>query len=724
MRRRQFLKTSVMAGASALLLRGRAWPYDQSPTGVTKFVVPLPGLGPTGIPVLTPNTTRFPGKDFYEVQVAQYTQQVHPAIPPTTFWGYADATTKNHRYLGGVIVAKRNRPVRLRVTNLLPASHMLPVDPTQLDPGENARTDKIAVHLHGGLVQWRYDGGPYNWFSNANNPGGFVHGPSFINGDGDGAAIYDYPNNQSARLQWYHDHAHGITRQNAYAGIASAYLITDEAETLLVQGGVLPNFPGYPLGVPLIIQDKTFWDGGGNDPDYNLVVPAANVGSLWYPHVYEPNGPAPSGRWDLGLATDSLPPVSAVPEFFADTILVNGAPYPTFGPLPPRRMRFRFLNGSQARFYNLQLYVADGSPDGITLAPLATGEVDPNGNPIQAPTNAAGPAFIQIGTEGGFLPHPAVFSADGSNVNSNLVMGWKTTVDPLDPTNFTANRYNLLVAPAERPDVIIDFRGFEGQRLILYNDAPAPFPGGDVRNDYYPGSPDQSAIGGAPTPVPGNGPDTRILMRFEVGTSGAIRELSFEQTVNALKVALPVTFLVTQPPTNITPSGPALVKTLNEDFDKYGRLRQVLGTNVGGVEYLASPTEVAHRGEVQRWQIFNLTGDTHPMRFHLVNVVIRKREYWAFDSLGSPLLNGQGLPYAIPGSEHPVDENDKGWKETVRINPGEIVTVDMKFDMPSGAPPSPRLQASYGITGAEYVWHCHILEHEEHDMMRPLVVLG
>src|SRR5207253_1851361 len=110
MRRRQFLKTSVMAGASALLLRGRAWPYDQSPTGVTKFVVPLPGLGPTGIPVLTPNTTRFPGKDFYEVQVAQYTQQVHPAIPPTTFWGYADATTKNHRYLGGVIVAKRNRP--------------------------------------------------------------------------------------------------------------------------------------------------------------------------------------------------------------------------------------------------------------------------------------------------------------------------------------------------------------------------------------------------------------------------------------------------------------------------------------------------------------------------------------------------------------------------------------------------------------------------------------
>jgi len=192
--------------------------------------------------------------------------------------------------------------------------------------------------------------------------------------------------------------------------------------------------------------------------------------------------------------------------------------------------------------------------------------------------------------------------------------------------------------------------------------------------------------------------------------------------VNTLKVALPITFLVTQPPTNIKPTS-VQVKTLNEDFDKYGRLRQVLGTDVGGVEYLAAPTEVAHRGEVQRWQIYNLTGDTHPMHFHLVNVVVKKRENWAYTvdpTLGTiPLLPLQ----VVPGSEHPVDTNDQGWKETVRINPGEVVTVDMKFDMPLGAPNSPRLEASYGIKGAEYVWHCHILEHEEHDMMRPLVVL-
>jgi spore coat protein A len=110
------------------------------------------------------------------------------------------------------------------------------------------------------------------------------------------------------------------------------------------------------------------------------------------------------------------------------------------------------------------------------------------------------------------------------------------------------------------------------------------------------------------------------------------------------------------------------------------------------------------------------------MHFHLVNVAVRKRERWKFDpQSGAPILPLQ----PISGSARPADPNEQGWKETVRMNPGEVVTVDMKFDLPAGklAPPSPRLQASYGITGFEYVWHCHILEHEEHDMMHALVVI-
>ena len=728
--RRVFLKTSTMAIAGTFLLRGTAWPFTQSPTGVTKFLATLPALGLGGannlgnyITVLSPNKTKYPGTDYYEIVAKQFTQQLHPSIPPTTFWGYADAASKDTKYLGGVIVAKSGTPVKLKIANRLPAAHILPVDPTAVDPSMAAevggRVDRIAVHLHGGLVQWTSDGGPFAWFSNPEN-GGFIHGSSFLNGAGPGSAIYDYPNDQSARFLWYHDHAYGITRLNAYAGLATGYLITDEAETIMVKSGLLPDLGGaFPLGIPLVIQDKTFWDGpGGNDPAYADVVSGAKVGSAWYPHIYE-GPPLPTmaippladgiGRWDNpGVPT---PPISLIPEFYSDTMLVNGAPYPKL-PVAPRRYRFRLLNGSQARVYNLQLYVADSSADGITLKPSAT-ETDPNNIPLQIATNPPGPRMIQIGTEGGILPAPVVLGS--------VPLGYFRSNTPGDPKDGNVNRYNLLLAPAERADVIVDFRGFEGRSVILYNDASAPFPGGDIRNDYYPGGPDFTSVGGAPSPAPGQGPDTRILMRFEVSTSGAVRELTFNQTLDGLKVALPLAFASTQPlfPPPVSNLHPKQ-KTLNEGFDNYGRLIQKLGVTADGTDYLSIPTEIASHGEVQTWQIFNLTGDTHPMHFHLVNVAVVKREAWRFESDGSPVL-----PLTpIPGTARPPDPNERGWKETVRMNPGEVVTVTMKFDLPKGAPApaSPRLKASYGITGAEYVWHCHILEHEEHDMMHALVV--
>jgi FtsP/CotA-like multicopper oxidase with cupredoxin domain len=277
-----------------------------------------------------------------------------------------------------------------------------------------------------------------------------------------------------------------------------------------------------------------------------------------------------------------------------------------------------------------------------------------------------------------------------------------------------------LLAPAERADIIVDFKDAPaGSEVILYNDAPAPFPGGDIRNDYYGNDVDLTSIGGAPRTVPGYGPDTRVIMKFVVG-SATVSELNFKQTLEALALALPITFRTTQPPLGIEPNDGDKVKTLNEDFDSYGRLRQRLGSPDVS-DYLATPLDVARPGEVQRWKIYNLTGDTHPMHFHLVNVAVRKREAWKFDpATGDPILPLR----PIIGSARPADPNEQGWKETVRVDPGEVVTVDMKFDLPPGklAPPSPRLQASYGIKGAEYVWHCHILEHEEHDMMHSLVI--
>ncbi len=271
--------------------------------------------------------------------------------------------------------------------------------------------NRIATHLHGGFTPWFSDGTPFQWFT----PGG-THGASFMNVPGTnppaGTATYYYPMDQSARFVWYHDHAMGITRTNAYAGIASALIITDDFEsgpTGLIASGLLPALASA-LDIPLVIQDKTFVPDNvlTQDPTWQW----GQSGRLWYPHVYEPTsvggtGPNPScadnpkGRWDYGPCAEhpavlpnnsfyTLPtPASVVAEAFFDTILVNGGLYPVVSVLP-KRVRFRMLNGSQARFYHLNLY------------PESTSQ------PGEANTATAGPIMYQIGTEGGFLPAVAV----------------------------------------------------------------------------------------------------------------------------------------------------------------------------------------------------------------------------------------------------------------------------------------------------------------------------
>jgi spore coat protein A len=712
----------MAAAAGCYAATGHGFRRDKL-KGVPKFSATLPGLGPDQannfgnyIPVLSPDTMTFPGTDYYQIVAQQFTQTLHSAIGASRFWGYSDAKKPHNEYLGGVIVAKQGRPVKLKVTNSLPPQHILPMDPTVIDtPMVDAiggRVDRITVHLHGGIVPWASDGGPCSWFTNPANPGGFAHGASFVNRAADsGSGIYDYPNNQSARFVWYHDHAYGVTRLNAYAGLASAYIITDDAESEMIKSGILPEIPDYPLGIPLIIQDKSFFDP---DVDSAYPVTGARKGDIWYPYAYH-NTPVPPmklpaqcgkvGRWKVSGGMP--PPVSLVPEAFFDTNLVNGAPYPVLR-VSPRRYRFRVLNAAQARFYNLQLYTADRSSDGITLG--ETSDIDANGNRIKVPRNPAGPRIIQIGKDSGFLPVPVVLNDPPQPIGFLSSTG-------NDPRNGNANRYNLLLAPGERADIIVDFRGFEGQSIILYNDAPAPFPMGDIRNDYYPGAPDLTCIGGAAPAVPGRGPDTRTVMRFEVKRSGSVKEPDFNATVLGLASALTAAYRQTQPLRPAEESEPR-IKTLDEGFDSHGRLLQQLGSpDVSG--YLSMPVDIAYKGEAQVWQIYNLTGDTHPMHLHLANVQIVKRETWASDADGKPVFPLR----AVPGTARPPDPNEAGWKETVRMNPGEVTTIIMKFDMPGSAPPSPRLKADYGIDGAEYVWHCHILEHEEHDMMHALVIM-
>ena len=379
-------------------------------------------------------------------------------------------------------------------------------------------------------------------------------------------------------------------------------------------------------------------------------------GDLWYPSEYDPS--------DLGPFADPLPFPSCVPEFFGDTMLANGLVYPT-AHVEQRKYRLRVLNACNARFCTLRLFYAqDTSFPGSTQANL----------------HRPGPPFVQIAAEGGFLPDPVLL--DGSR----------------DAT--------LLLAPAERADLIVDFSDVPaGSILILYNDAPAPFPSGDSANDY-----DADDKRKLTPPQPGFGPDTRALLQIVVGARIGAKDPHAPLKLPPLDPAP----LVPPGVTTLPPGIRVRDLTLNEDFDQFGRLIQRLGTTEPLYEgtfarnYEDAPTEMPVAGAVEAWRIFNLSGDTHPIHFHLVNVQVVSRQ--AFDVRRLRFL----------GPARPPDANERGWKETVRMNPGECTTVIMKFDLapaPFPVPASPR------TGGHEYVWHCHILEHEEHDMMRPLIVI-
>jgi spore coat protein A len=744
--RRGFVRASAMGAAGIFVLKAglrQAYAFGNSPTSIRKFVKRLPSLGlnplPANedgmyVPVAQPasrivNVPRGPAYkvDYYRIQIAPYTQTIYTdpgkskfEISPR-FLGYQDVTNgkvADPKYLGGVIIAKSGNPVQITFENNMPKNHILPVDKTVPGAAGDAygRPNRAAVHFHGGEVPWISDGGPFDWFSADGRLGSSFANNSIPGASaGIGEAEYYYPMDQSARFCWYHDHAFGLTRINAYAGMASALLIVDSTEEALINSSVLPSLPGYlRYGIPLVLQDKTFWDPK-NDDDYPVL--GATKGDLWYPWQYE------TARW--GTPFDNPPsvlniPVSTVPEFFADTMLVNGCPYP-YLPVEPRHYRFRILNGSQGRFYNLQLYYVKSGDSG------------------DADLTKAGPRIIQIGTEGGFLRAPVALN------NPPVQIGFDVsgTADT-NPTYGNAVRYNLLMAPGERTDVIIDFSKCQvGSKIVHYNDAPAPFPGGDTLNDYFTGG----TIGSLDKKTaPGFGPNTQTIMQFQVSPFNTLGQgtLPDPPMMNLLELlATGKTSLPNPLPSIQQFTQQGLRKlgvkerwlSLNEDFDEYGRLMQRLGTlnsvhpardpasQTGtwlGESLDAAPTEVVNEGDFEVWHIVNTTADTHPMHFHLVNVQVLQRQ--AFDIMNFV----PGTSPSLMGTPRPADANENGWKETVRMNPGEVTSVIMQFNLPRvpfNVDPSPRLK-SFGIkNGAEYVWHCHILEHEEHDMMRPLVVI-
>jgi spore coat protein A len=526
-------------------------------------------------------------------------------------------------------------------------------------------------HLHGAEVASAFDGHPDAWFTAGNGP----RGPSFISN------VYSYVNTQQAATLWFHDHALGATRLNVYSGLAGVYLLRDGRDT-----GAANNpaaLPAGPYEVELLIADRQF------DTHGQLLFPDGSPSGL----NGDPPNPDLHPRWN--------------PEFFGDVMVVNGKSWP-FLDVEPRRYRFRIVNGANARFFELKLQ------DSGTAQP--------------------GPAIWQIGTDGGLLNAPVKLD---------------------DPDHVAGPK--LLLAPGERADIIVDFSGLSGKSLTLINGANGPFPDGD------PADPNTSGQ----------------VMQFRVNQ----RLASLDRTFNPAAPSTSNVSLRQAPIVDIKPSaqrppdalrqlilvelegggGPEMVLLNNSHWDG---LRADTGTPVpGSVSNGAiNATENPRVGSTEVWEVANLTEDAHPIHLHLVQFQPISRRHFDRDAYRAawdtqfPGGTFNGVTYApgeyIPGFGPPrsytalnedgalggnlafsaffdqpaaaPDANEQGWKDTLRMNPFEVARIAVRW-----APQSVPVDAVHAgqntfafnpSTGPGYVWHCHILDHEDNEMMRPYLV--
>jgi spore coat protein A len=610
------------------------------PATVRKYVAPL-----FVMPAMPRDGTVSGGAvDWYSIGMRQFRQQLlPPGLPRTTVWGYGSAASGATFHTPGyTIEATAGRPVRVSWANqLLDGAgnylpHLLPVDPTlhwanppggvtgrdghpvfHSTPGRYAGPVPTVVHLHGAHVDEEADGYPQAWYLPAarNLPSGYATVGGFYDSFkaaarqrtgvqwGAGNAIYQYRNDQRAATLWYHDHVLGMTRLNVHAGLAGFYLLRGGATD--VPAGVLPgpapargDAPGVAYHeIPLVVQDRSF----------------NTDGSLFFPTSRDFFGDAPAGGPFVPFS--DVPPAWN-PEFFGDTMLVNGRTWPQLT-VEPRRYRFRILNACNARTLVLKLAM---DPLVARPAPVAV-------------------QWWQIGADGGFLPAPA----------------------RLD---------QLLVGPAERADVIVDLTGLPvGTALYLINEGPdMPYGGGTLGVDYAaadPGTTGQvmklvvGSLKGADPSVPPAHLTLPALGRL--GAAGTVRQVSLNELDSA-------SF-----PDSDAPIVGAL-GTLNSDG---------AGTPLMWDDDV---TEGPSLNATELWEITNTTEDAHPIHVHLVEFEVVNRE------------NADGV-------QRGPQPWETGTKDTVIALPGETTRLKARFDLPG-----------------RYVWHCHILDHEDNEMMRPYQV--
>jgi spore coat protein A len=689
-------------------------------SSIPQFMDPLPTLTAGGG---TMETVTGPSSDAAAPTTLYMKEFMAQVLPLATVPGYAGTSVFGYRlnsgtatadtYIGPVFVASRGTPAAVKYVNNLGSTDTTNVgvwkfsfdqtlhwaNPANLDMVTDMAARMLPYagpipavpHLHGGEVPAAIDGGPDAWFlSNAGFPtvptGWSQHGKGFYSFD-DGVpatnySIYRYPNTQEAGPLWFHDHLLGGTRVNVYAGLAGAYLLTDPGLTLptgMTATG-LANGPategGNELTIPLVLQDRMF----------------DTSGQLYFP--------------DIGLNPEHP---FWIPEFVGDTIVVNGKSWP-FLNVEAKRYRFLMINGSNARFYEL---------------------------------NIKAPMYV-IGTDGGFLDAPVQVS--------KLVMG-----------------------PGERYQVIIDFGKYAGKTLVMTNTGRTPFPKGTPPQGSTLGRIVQFRVGPVTSftgPDPSYDPATLVPIR--TGTQ------TIQRLVNPATGTLNVTPAQTRQLTLNEVMGPGGPLEILVNNTKWSGTRPTSATTHEPIPGFSSDgtgnylSELPAEGTTEVWEIINITADAHPIHLHLVQFQILNRQNFNVNNYlkaynaafmgGYDLVTGATLPAGVfvpaygPPSDYftanadgalggnpavgqflqnkpvPPDPNEAGWKDTAIMYPGQVTRIAVRFmptDTAVGATayypfnpndPNPAADSTAARPNYNYVWHCHIVDHEDNEMMRPYQV--
>ncbi|HTS57982.1 MAG TPA: multicopper oxidase domain-containing protein [Terriglobales bacterium] len=526
---------------------------------------------------------------------------------------------------GPTFEATANQRIFVHYINNLTEPHMFPVDPTIMAANPNNSPTPPAPfapfppgypqfqfpivtvpHLHGGVTPSDFDGFPKSWFS---------AGLTRVGETFDGTT-FEYFNGQLPTTLWYHDHALGMTRLNLAAGLEGTYIIRDADNDT-----VAPLLPSGRFEMPLMLADKAFNTDGS--------IHFTTVGDNPDVHPY----------WD--------------PEYFGDTILVNGQAWPNMN-VDRAQYRFRIVNGSNARFYNISL--------------------------------SNGMSFTQVGADGSYLPAPVTLTS-------------------------------LLLAVCERGDILIDFSNLApGTKVVLMNSANAPFPGGDP--------PDAN---------------TSVIMQFTVMDTPPVHPNPLPST------------LITVPALVPTDDANPKLFTLNEQ--EHPVTGDPIAVLIDGRHFDEDITELPRAGTTEEWYIQNLTDDAHPIHIHLVEFQLEDRQNIDVDRFKAywESLNGADLPLNHPpirvNAETAVDTGDgtgsrdfligdpiepspseSGWKDVFLAPHGMITRLLIRMApqavQESDLSPGKNTFPFDPTAGPGYVWHCHILDHEDSDMMRPMQIVS